>query len=384
MPAHTSRPGLYGLVALCLAMGLGRFFYTSMLPPMLAEQRLTLADGSALAFWNYAGYLAGSMVMARYPLARRLSLRRGLMVGAGLTVLTMAAMIPDCPPALWSALRFVAGFASVLMFVCISTLVLPRADAATRGVLFAGVGVGIVLSGLLSGLGDGLGLSSATTWALGTLLGLLSLLWIARPLAAPRSTQAAPATRSAVSQSALTWLYGLAGFGYIIAATYLPTLAAETLGSTRAGGWIWLVAGLAAMPSPILWAKANHRYGTAPMLTLNLLLQAIGAAMPALWPTQAGLYLTAVLIGGTFMGTVTLVMPLARSLPLRPNHHPLAWIVAAYGLGQLAGPLLAGWLRHSSGSFALPCLIAGAALLLALPLVPAACGSRRSVCPPPP
>ncbi|AVY92672.1 hypothetical protein DAI18_00385 [Microvirgula aerodenitrificans] len=132
MPVHTSRPGLYGLVALCLAMGLGRFFYTSMLPPMLAEQRLTLADGSALAFWNYAGYLAGSMVMARYPLARRLSLRRGLMAGAGLTVLTMAAMIPDCPPALWSALRFVAGFASALMFVCISTLVLPRADAATR------------------------------------------------------------------------------------------------------------------------------------------------------------------------------------------------------------------------------------------------------------
>ncbi|MCG9072406.1 YbfB/YjiJ family MFS transporter, partial [Laribacter hongkongensis] len=55
---------------------------------------------------------------------------------------------------------------------------------------------------------------------------------------------------------------------------------------------------------------------------------------------------------------------------------PVAAVTAAYGVGQLLGPLLAGVLRQTSGSFALPSLVAALALLPALLFIPAATGYR--------
>ena len=46
---------LVGLVSLSLAMGLGRFSFTPLLPMMLHDGRVDLAQGSWLATSNYLG-----------------------------------------------------------------------------------------------------------------------------------------------------------------------------------------------------------------------------------------------------------------------------------------------------------------------------------------
>ncbi|MCJ9674620.1 YbfB/YjiJ family MFS transporter, partial [Neorhizobium sp. SHOUNA12B] len=50
----------------------------------------------------------------------------------------------------------------------------------------------------------------------------------------------------------------------------------------------------------------------------------------------------------------------------------LASATAAFGTGQIIGPLVAGWIAQGSGSFVAPTLLAAAALvvcvLLALPV----------------
>ena len=152
--------------------------------------------------------------------------------------------------------------------------------------------------------------------------------------------------------------------------------------TARAAEWpglLWLVAGTAAMPAPLLWAGLARRLGDAPALALNLALQVTATALPAFASGPALLVLAAACLGLGFAGTPALVLSLASRLPARAGWQPVATVTAAYGVGQLLGPLLAGVLRQTSGSFALPSLVAALALLPALLFIPAATGYRLPV-----
>ena len=64
VPAAATRPrnvALAGLVSLAVAMGIGRFAFTPLLPMMLHDGVLDLAAGSWLASANYLGDLVGAM-----------------------------------------------------------------------------------------------------------------------------------------------------------------------------------------------------------------------------------------------------------------------------------------------------------------------------------
>ena len=51
---------LAGIIALIIGVGVARFVFTSLLPPML-EDYLTISFAGVLASINYVGYLAGSI-----------------------------------------------------------------------------------------------------------------------------------------------------------------------------------------------------------------------------------------------------------------------------------------------------------------------------------
>ena len=67
MGADTRSPGpwaiaLAGMASLGVAMGIGRFAFTPILPMMLADGVLDLAAASWLASANYLGYLVGALL----------------------------------------------------------------------------------------------------------------------------------------------------------------------------------------------------------------------------------------------------------------------------------------------------------------------------------
>ena len=74
--AHRHPPawaiGAAGLLSLAVAMGIGRFAFTPMLPLMVQAGQLDVAGGGWLAAANYAGYLLGALTAARtgWPAAR--------------------------------------------------------------------------------------------------------------------------------------------------------------------------------------------------------------------------------------------------------------------------------------------------------------------------
>src|SRR5437763_4588440 len=159
------RAALAGLLALALAMGIGRFAFTPLLPLMQGDAGLSLAEGGYLAAANYVGYLAGALWAVR-PARPAAAIRIALLAIA----LTTAAMGLVHSMAWWLALRFAAGVASAWALVYVSAWALPQ--LASGGLLFSGVGVGIALAGALCLALTQLDASSAQAWLA---LGLFSV-----------------------------------------------------------------------------------------------------------------------------------------------------------------------------------------------------------------
>jgi len=215
---------LAGLAALAVAMGIGRFAFTPLLPMMQADAGLTLAHGGWLASANYAGYLVGALSASRAPLGIR-----GSLVAIAVTTFAMA---PWPQFELWIALRFLAGVASAWVLVQVSAWSLARLAALGRpqlaGVVFAGVGSGIAVAGLLCLALMSLHAKSGHAWmALGAASLLVALLlW---PAFASAQSTSAPVGRDGW-RAQWWWLvaaYGAYGFGYIIPATFLPAMARD-------------------------------------------------------------------------------------------------------------------------------------------------------------
>ena len=234
-----------GMAALAVAMGIGRFAFTPLLPMMLHDGVVDIAAGSWLATANYFGYLVGALLFMSLPwLGRRLGPMPGhaLLVRGGLVatvVLTAGLVLPW--PLLWPTLRFGAGVASALVFLgttnwCMGRL-MELGQPALGGLVFCGPGLGIVLTGVPASAMVAAGWTAAAGWAVFAVLaiGISAAVWpsfhsrvgAGAPQAAGALAMAAPGPLA--QRSLLALAYGLAGFGYIITATFLPVIARAAL-----------------------------------------------------------------------------------------------------------------------------------------------------------
>ena len=164
--------------------------------------------------------------------------------------------------------------------------------------------------------------------------------------------------------AALLAAYGLFGFGYVITATFLMAIVRASPAARNVEPVVWLLVGLAAVPSVWLWTKVSRRIGPLPAYALAALLEAGGVAVSVLQPTAAGVVLASVILGGTFIGMTALGLVAARESGGEP-HRALAAMTAVFGVGQIAGPSFAGLVSQKTGDFTLPSLVAAAALVAA-------------------
>lgn len=342
---------------LAVGMGFGRFAFTGLYPLMVRDGLLSVTGGSLAASANYAGYLLGALLLARSH--ERHAARICVLALAG-TLVTLAAMAIPAPVWLAIAVRLLAGVLSAMALVGAAQWLL-QVMGETHGapLMFSGVGLGILLSAELIAAGGTFGLGSASIWCALALAGPA----LRRPgLPSPATAATMQRQTPSLSANVILLVYGLAGFGYIITATYLPLLMKSGLASIDPLQ-VWAAFGLGAAPSCFLWHHLHLRLGSRNALALNLLVQAIGVMLPV-FGQSALLYLgSAVLVGGSFMGTVTIAMPAARAAAGQVRFNILAAMTALYGVGQIVGPLVASALRGLTGSF-LPALGAAASALV--------------------
>ena len=366
------RAAIAAAAILAIGMGFGRFAFTAIYPHMLSEGVLTLRDGSLAASANYAGYLLGAILAMR---ARAHSAHRLCLWSVAGTALCLGVLALTMPVWLIVTVRGVAGVFSALAMVAASLWLLEqRRHGRGAPLLYAGVGAGIAVSAELLVLALHLGWHSAGMWLL--LAGVTVLLGLAAAPAIAASGQptldapphAAASTLAPVAPWPLVLIYGLAGLGYIVTATYLPVMVGVALPWLNSAH-VWAMFGLGAAPSCFLWHRLHERLGTRQALRLNLLLQALGVALPVLAPSAAAYLLSAILVGGTFVGTVTIAMPAAQRAAGKVGKfgtNMMAIMTVVYGIGQIIGPVLAASLYAQSHSFNSALLAAAGALLLAI------------------
>ena len=160
--------------------------------------------------------------------------------------------------------------------------------------------------------------------------------------------------------------YGLFGFGYVVTATFLVTIVREAGGQGEA--LVWLVVGVAAAPSILVWNRVAGRIGAGAAFALACLAEAAGVAASVLWQGLAGALVAAALLGATFMGITALGLAVARRTGGGEARRVVAVMTASFGLGQIVGPVVAGALREATGSYLSASLAAAAALLVAAAL----------------
>jgi MFS family permease len=346
---------------------------------MVSDEQISVAGGSYAASANYAGYLIGALLAA---LLSGIPSRRLCAFGVISTVATLALLALPLAEWLIVTIRGFAGLSSAIAMVGSSQwLIHDRGHHQGAPTLFSGVGIGILISAEMIALGHLSALSSRAIWLLLAFAALiLTIVSLAMQRRAERSKQHQQFHHHGVSGDAVSLgatrlivLYGLAGFGYIITATYLPLLVRSAIASIDPVH-IWAVFGLGAVPSCFLWHALHERWGTSRSLMANLAVQAVGVILPVLH-TPVSYLLRAILVGGTFMGTVTIAMPAARKVAAKVRFNMLAIMTAAYGVGQIVGPLMANALYLRTGSFDASPIIAAIALVLAA----AMCLARSSL-----
>jgi predicted MFS family arabinose efflux permease len=359
-----------GLFALAAALGIGRFVYTPILPPMVEALGFTKSTAGLIASANFLGYLIGALLVAAPILG---GWRRVWLLGAlAMSAITTGAMGLTHSVALFVVLRFVGGAASAFVLVLASTLVLERltkaGHAGLSALCFAGVGIGIALSATLVAVMLCAGQSWQSLWLASGALSLVAAIVVGILL----RTHSTPARRNEqekqpASRNLLRLIaaYGLFGFGYVITATFLIAIVRTTPTVRSLEPIIWFVFGLAAAPSVALWTCIATSLGASRAFALACLVEAIGVAASVVWQTEPGIFLSAVLVGGTFMGLTALGLIQARTLAAGDPRRVLAYMTGAFGTGQIIGPAFAGVLADRLGNFTVPSIVAVSALIAA-------------------
>ncbi|MDP1392804.1 YbfB/YjiJ family MFS transporter [Lysinibacillus capsici] len=359
MHKQTVRYLIGGIFALVIAMGIGRFSYTVILPYMQETFEFSRATAGYLATSNYLGYLVGAWVAGRLPIGNKRILF--LQITLVISILTTAFMGFTNVIIIWYLLRFISGVVSAFIFVVITSLILDQLASSSHmhlsGLFYSGVGIGIALSAVIVSP-----IQAAFHWngtwivlALFSIVLFVLIVLFIKPITPSKQlVESQIISQKTPPQSWMKWLiiaYSLEGLGYIVTGTFIVSIAQESTSFHGDAAFVWFVVGVAAIPSCIVWSKLAQRYGYVKILLISMLLQAIGIVLPALATNSMTLYASAFIFGATFMGITTVCTTLARKLAPVNSHQMIGYLTAGYALGQMIGPSIAGTLASYTNSY---------------------------------
>ncbi|BAL24396.1 YbfB/YjiJ family MFS transporter [Azoarcus sp. KH32C] len=365
-----------GILSLILVMGVARFAYTPLLPLMQAQAGLGVAEGGWLAAWNYAGYLTGALTAS---LISDLVLKDRLYrIGLVVAVVSTVAMGLTTDVFWWSVWRFVAGLSSASGMLLGTGLILNwlirHQHRSELGIHFTGIGLGIagcaVAVWVMSQWFDW-----RTQWFILSGLGVLLLIPAWRWLPPPDRTSFTVGGQKMEDNPpgpafmrVFMAAYFCAGVGYVVSATFIVAIVNKLPGLEGRGALVFLVLGLSAVPACIVWDFIARRIGYLNSLVLSYVLQIAGILLPLAGGLAPAL-LGALLFGGNFIGAVSLVLTMAgRYYPTRPAKM-MGKMTIAYGVAQILGPAVTGWLAAGRGSYADGLYVAAAVMAVGTVLV---------------
>jgi MFS family permease len=360
------------VVAAAVAQGFGRFGYALLLPAVNADLVHSFAGAGLLGTLNLTAYLAGTLVVSltAHRLAPAASVRTGLLLTtAGLPVLALAPSVP-----LLVVGMVLTGFGGAMIWVPAPGIAGAAVPAARRGLAIgltgSGVGLGVVACSALTALVHAIAGPGAwrPVWGIEAVLSALvaaaALRWL-RPQAAPVTGPARLAALRAVPGWVGSMLsYGGYGLAISVYMTFLVVAYEHDagFGSVHASA-VFALAGVCIVAGGVLLGRWSDSVGRRAAMTWAY----VGMTAAVLLVPVGGepwAVVSAVLFGLAMSGApAVLAAHLSDSLEPRRFAAAFGAVTLVFGLAQLVGPQLGGWIADGTGSFTPAFLVAAAAAL---------------------
>jgi predicted MFS family arabinose efflux permease len=372
-----------GLCGSLAAFGFGRFAYTALLPPMRTDLALSYSAAGWLASANLIAYLIGAV--AAGTLTGKAGPQRLLQTAITAVCLPLIGLSVSRAYALLVVFMALLGFISALLWIAVVALLTgPSVPAGQRGALLgltalgSGWGIPVVAvlvivlrvnqdpsrwqaAWLVMGLATA-GLAAGTWWAI-------------RPAGGSRShPQERPASprRSMLNDlrerpaRRICLIYGMYGFGYSVFVTFAVAFLRLHVSAGASLG-IWAFLGLSAGVGGLLIGQGSDRWSKGLILSLSLVATGIAAGLPIWTSSLAAVIISVIGFGFPMIGIGTVVAAYLGDLfsDAARSGSLFATATVLFGLGQGAGPGVAGLLIDSTGSFTLPFILSSGTLLVA-------------------
>jgi MFS family permease len=377
-----------GTAVIFACLGLGRFALGMLLPAMGTALDLSYARMGLIGTGNFVGYMV-AVAAAGYA-AQRMGARTTIALGLCLVGITMVLVGRSEDFSQILILYILTGIGSGLSNVPLMGLVshwfYKNARGKAAGIMLSGNGIAILCAGLyIPWVNNQFGVNG---WRLGwismggAVLGVAVLAaTLLRNFPQDKNTTPAgqkepaehtaspstpaPAGRPKWIMAHLGIIYALFGSTYVVYATFIVTALVDEYGfSEQAAGNFWATVGALSIFSGPLFGWFSDRSGRRKGLLLvyslfTIAYGLVGFRLPVIW-----LYLSIALFG-IAVWSVPTMMAAAVGDYLGPAKAARAFgfVTLFFGMGQIFGPALAGFLADATGTFRIAFVMCGGATM---------------------
>ena len=347
---------LTGIAALTIAVGIGRFSYTPILPYMISELNLTTTEAGLIASSNYLGYLLGSLIpiFPQFPK----NIRSIFIYSIFISIISLFAMGLTNTFEVFILIRFIHGIFSAFVLILGTSLIVSHVQKKGKIFLgtahFSGVGLGMALSAIVVSY---LGFLNFTWDELWFSIGILAIM-LSFQIIKFTPIQKAEVKYNLKSKyktnlgfSLITISYGLYGFGYVAFGTFISTMSRLTPGLEKTEPYVWFVVGVTGIPSVFFWNWFGSKIGNDIGLFLANLILGLGVLFSVLINNEFGIFISCILFGLSFVPITSMCLLEGQKRFSGSFIVSTAILTFSFSIGQMIGPYLSGLLTDYYNSF---------------------------------
>ena len=359
---------LTGIAALTIAVGIGRFSYTPILPYMISELNLTTTEAGLIASSNYLGYLLGSLIpiFPQFPK----NIRSIFIYSIFISIISLFAMGLTNTFEIFILIRFIHGIFSAFVLILGTSLIVSHVQKKGKIFLgtahFSGVGLGMALSAIVVSYLGFLNFTWDELWfSIGILAIMLSFQIIKfTPIQkAEVKYNLKSKNKTSLGFSLITISYGLYGFGYVAFGTFISTMSRLTPGLEKTEPYVWFVVGVTGIPSVFFWNWFGSKIGNDIGLFLANLILGLGVLFSVLINNEFGIFISCILFGLSFVPITSMCLLEGQERFSGSFIVSTAILTFSFSIGQMIGPYLSGLLTDYYNSFFFSMIISGIVLI---------------------
>lgn len=345
------------------SLGLGRFAFGMILPNMQSSLELSTTQAGFIGSANFVGYFIGiiftSSLYSKYETYKLIPAAL-LFQASSLLAMTLCNHYLTVS-FFYTFSGFFSALSTISIMVYISHVIPSSMKGKALGVVTMGNGLGIILSGQSVPFIESWFTSHAwqASWVFFALLVLAIALYVIKtlklhdPKTQHNNTQKAYALFKEFTFWKIAILYWVFGITYVVYVTFFVTASLEKYHvSTYQSGLFWTILGVTSLASGPLFGALSDKIGGYKTLILIYVLQTISMLILVFMLPVQTLYISA-FIFGLSAWCIPSIIALLSSIEYDKTRtaQVFSLVSLVFAVGQIIGPVAAGYMRDIFGSF---------------------------------